>query len=146
MSDINVVLVKKNGNSNIQMFPATNDDRVAVTSDSSKLPSEITTLKDLINALGSLAFEDYVALNVSSEDNYGVVKITNADSEATDVVPSAKLVHDELGGKVSTTGNESIAGVKTFSDGIKVGTQNVSYDQLTDTITYGAPITPPSNP
>ena len=75
MSDINVVLFKKNGNSSDKLLPLTNDDRVNITADSEKIPEGINSLEDLINALGTLAFEDYVALNVSSENNYGLVKI-----------------------------------------------------------------------
>ncbi len=144
MSALNVVLYKKNGNSNSEMYPLTQDHRVGITSESANLPDNINTLEDLIDALGSLAFEDYVALNVSDDTHYGLVKIANADSEATDTVPTSKYLHDSLAGKVSTTGNETISGIKTFTDGIKVGSlESISYDSETDTINYGVPITPP---
>ena len=141
MPSMNVVLYKKQGNVISEMYPKNNDTRVEITSASQKLPDNITTLDELIDALGSLAFEDYVALNVSDETNYGLVKMSNADSEATDTVPTSKFVHDSLAGKVSKTGDETISGVKTFADGIKVGNSaTIVYDSVNDTITYGAPL------
>jgi hypothetical protein len=135
---LKVVLVKKNGNQTEEMYPATTDDKIVITSDSEKIPDNISSLEDLINALGSLAFEDYVALNVSDESNYGVVKISNTDSTATDTVPTSSYVHNELGGKVSTTGNQSISGVKSFTDGIQIAGQPLTYDADTDTIIIGS--------
>ena len=141
MPSMNVVLYKKQGSVNSKMYPQTNDTRVEITSASQKLPDNITTLDELIDALGSLAFEDYVALNVSDETNYGLVKMSNTDSEATDTVPTSKFVHDGFAGKVSKTGDETISGIKTFTDGIKVGNSaTIVYDSVNDTITYGAPL------
>jgi len=140
MSVLSVSLIKKNGDKSDVMYPATRDNRVTITSKSSKIPQSIKTLDDLIDALGNLAFEDYVALNISDETSYGLVKLTNTDSTATDTAPTAKLLHDSLANKVSTTGNETISGIKTFTDGIKVGSQNISYDSSTDTIIYGSVI------
>jgi hypothetical protein len=134
---IQAVLLKKTGNSTEQINLATTDNKITVTSDSSKLPANINTLEDLISALGSLAFEDYVALNVSDENNYGLVKISNTDSTNTDTVPSSSYIHTALSNKVGTTGNESIAGVKNFTNGIQIAGQNITYDSSTDTFTYG---------
>lgn len=141
MSNVNVVLHKKTGDSYDTLLPLTNDKRITITSSSSKIPENINSLEELIDALGSLAFEDYVALNVSDETSYGLVKLTNSDSEATDTAPTAKLLHDSMAAKVSMSGAETINGVKTFADGIKIGNTNtITYNASTDTVSYGAPI------
>lgn len=142
---LNVVLFKKDGNTITQINPASKDDRISITSDNAKLPSGITDLKDLINALGSLAFEDYVALNVSDETNYGLVKIASADSASDETVPTSGVVHSvkqTADNAVAKTGNENVSGVKNFTNGVQINGQNISYNQSTNVFTYGAPIVP----
>jgi hypothetical protein len=143
---LDVIIYKKNGNTRERLNPVTNDDRIDITSNSSKLPSGITTVKELIDALGSLAFEDYVALNVSDESNYGLVKISSADSSSDETVPTSAVVHavkTTAENKVSLTGAENVSGVKNFTSGISVAGQPVAYDASTQTFSYGDPILPP---
>ena len=134
-----VTVFRKTGNVNEELYPITTDDRVIVTSDNNKLPYGITSLADLIDSLGNLAFEDYVALNVSSETNYGLVKMSNTDSDATDTVPTSKYIHDNVvAPMVTTTGSQTISGVKTFSNGLNVGSSEITYDSANDKIIFGA--------
>lgn len=137
MSALNVTLYQKTGNINKTMYPATTDGRINITASSDKIPTGIDSLEDLINALGTLAFEDYVALNVSTEENYGLVRITNSDSTATNMVPTAKLLHDSMATKMSLAGSETVTGTKTFSNGLVLGNIPISYDSTSDTMTFG---------
>lgn len=55
--------------------------------------------------------------------SYGVVTEVGATGADTNL-PTEQAVREGLATKVSTTGNENIAGVKTFTDGISTGTNS----------------------
>lgn len=145
---IHSLIKHKNGNTIIPLYPTntSNDVQIDVTGNSN-IPSTqedpITTLDDLINSLGSLAFEDAVALKVGSDTEYGLVRMTDTLSNTgEDVVPTSAAVNTGLAGKVSNTGDETVAGVKTFSSTVVCNTTvqiagiKITRDALTETTTF----------
>lgn len=127
------------------------EDVIINGSDYTNVPNSVTNLDDLLTQLGELAFEDSVAMNVGNGDEYGLVKTSDATNESdlvleegesySDYVPTSRALFDtrdsintSLSNKVSTSGNETISGVKTFTDGIVIGNIKISYDSTTNTL------------
>ena len=144
---IHSLINHKSGNTVIPLYPTntSNDVQIDVTGNDNIPTSEnnpIETLDDLIMSLGSLAFEDAVALKVGSDTEYGLVRMTDSLSNTgEDVVPTSSAVNSGLAGKVSTTGDETVAGVKTFSDRVVCTTVDVagiriSRNAITETTTF----------
>jgi len=95
-----------------------------------------TQLQELLSNLGSLAFEDYVALNVATSSNYGIVRVVDTNANSSDSVPSSKALHDVAATKVGTTGNETVAGEKNFSSGLYTNNLKITRNATTNTTTF----------
>lgn len=139
MSIQHVQMSTLHNNSKTVMYPITSDSSVMIDEDI--VPSglsNIRNLNDLISQLGSLAFEDYVALNVGTDVNYGLVKITNSitNSQDQDVVPTVGAVYTAINNL--KTANEDITGVKNFVNGIQISGVPITYDSNTQTLSIGS--------
>lgn len=152
------ITMKSIDGSNVEvLYPETLPENVLITpSDYTNVPVSVNNLDDLLSQLGELAFEDSVAMNVGSGEEYGLVRTSNATQAsdltlgqgeaAEDFVPTSKALFDlrtslesqissiqtNTDGKMSLTGDETISGVKTFSDGIVIGGVRLTYDPVTD--------------
>ena len=139
MAIAHVQLSKMHNNNKTVLYPITKDSTVMI--DENVVPSgldNIETLNDLISQLGSLAFEDYVALNVGNSTNYGLVKITTAITNVSDpdIVPTVGAVYNAINSL--RTANEDISGVKNFTNGIKISGVPITYDSTTQTLSIGS--------
>jgi hypothetical protein len=114
------VVTNGNTTTTTEIKPTTDDKNVANTSSNSKIPQGINTLKDLLDNLGLLAFEDSINIPTASSSTYGVVKTSTVynDTSLTDFVPTSATLAAMNNTCVHLSGNESIAGIKTFEDGI----------------------------
>ena len=97
--------------------------------------STYNDLQTLLSNLGSLAFEDYVALNVASSSNYGIVRVQDVNTNSSDSVPSSKALYDTAATKVNNTGNEEIAGEKDFTAGLITGGLRITRNAATHVTT-----------
>ena len=146
-TEYHIRIRNKEGNDLDILYPqSTPQDVIIDYSNYTSVPSTVENLDDLLAQLGDLAFEDSVAMNVGTGSEYGLVRTSNATSSsglvlesgetAEDFVPTCKALFDVADSKVSTSGNETISGVKTFSDGIVIGNIRISYNENTHTLVY----------
>ena len=103
------------------------------------LTGDIDDQTDLVNALQAKQNTLVSGTNIKTINNQsllgsGNITITGAEAEWGSIIGTLSDQTDlqtALDGKVNTTGNESIAGVKTFTGSAKFGNVNVSGDGST---------------
>ena len=122
----NFHVVDRNGNTR-KLVTLHSDEDISISSDNQRLPSNVHTLKDVIDNLGSLAFADNIQMPVATTSAFGVVKLNNSttDTTATNTVATTAAlatVNSRITtidqGSIHTSGNETIYGLKSFEDGI----------------------------
>lgn len=126
-----------------EVYAQTDDKSIIITSANENIPDNIGTLEELEDELGALAFEDEIEIPVATTTQAGVTMLSNS---TTDTTPSAatkaatsKAVNDVNAGAVHNTGDENVAGVKTFTSGeISLGGLSMSYDSVTGELRIGA--------
>lgn len=129
--------IKPQGGNTHPMYFKSSDNDVVVTSSNENLPSGTVNLKDLVDVLGALAFEDDIELDKASTSTFGVVKLNNATNDTTEesLAATTKAVGTVNESAVHKTGDETIAGTKTFSGGsIVVGSIEIAYDSAHNTL------------
>ncbi|MCB2217983.1 MAG: hypothetical protein KQH59_18125 [Desulfobulbaceae bacterium] len=91
------------------------------------VPSE-KAVREAVDAVsGAMVYPDAGVPNSTGSawgTSYGVVTEVGATGADTNI-PTEQAVREGLATKVSTTGNENVGGVKTFTDGISTGTSSV---------------------
>lgn len=121
IADITMNYKDSNGNV-IPMYPKTKDTRIIVSSNNGNIPSGISTIGDLLDNLGSLAFENSISIPTATTSVAGVTtlsNVTNDTSAAAEVTAATtKAVSAVNASAVHLTGNEDISGLKNFADGI----------------------------
>ena len=120
---MNVILKQLDNNVAMVMHPATTTGNVTFTSEHQNIPSGIDDLDELIDNLGTLAFEDGITIPNAGTDTFGVVKLKAtynnvSDTESALSVAGATALNQSV---VHTTGNETISGMKNFQDGVIIG-------------------------
>ena len=103
--------------------------------DNTNIPVTVTNLQELANALGALAFLN--SIPDASTSSSGLVTLSNVTDDTTTETTAAttKAVSEVAAvanGAVQNTGDEDIEGVKTFSNGVMIGT-NTKITSETDT-------------
>lgn len=119
------------------MYFKTSDNDVNITSSNENLPDNTNSLRNLVDALGALAFADDIELDRASTSQLGVTQLSNTinDTAEEGLAATTKAVSTVNEGAVHTTGDESIAGTKTFSGGtIVVGSMELVYDADENTL------------
>jgi hypothetical protein len=142
---VQMIVTDESGNL-VKMLPVSVADDVQIDiSNNNKIPSTITNLQELANALGSLAFID--SIPASTTTTAGIVKLSNAtdDTTAESTAATTKAVSEVAtiaNGAVQIEGAEDVSGVKNFTNGIVVGshvtiesTKNTSTGDTTTTFT-----------
>lgn len=103
-----------------KVYPYTVADDVTFATNNENLPAGATTLEDILANLGTLAFQSSLNLPVASTSAAGVTILSHATNNVTDAAKSVSATSYALGmvnaGAVHTTGDESIGGVKTFTN------------------------------
>ena len=69
-----------------KLFPVSKAENILVNPIGNNVPDTAENMKDVIENLGTLAFEDSIDIPVASEDGYGLTKLSSVtnDEEATD--------------------------------------------------------------
>ena len=134
------------GNTDDTIYPVTEDSVVNLTSNNSKLPEGVENLRDIVDELGKLAFEDTVVIPAGTTTVPGVVELSNTTNDTTETTKAAtvKAVSEVNANAVHTSGDEIVAGTKNFTDGIiRIDGVQIEYDSTEDVLTIGvAPSTP----
>ena len=107
MAEYNVQINKKVGNTKDTLYPVTKDKNVKVTSTNASLPANVSTAKDLVDGLGSMAFSSGSNLVYTEESTD-----SNAISESV-----LSEVNDD---KVSTTTTWSSSKLKALFEQLGV--------------------------
>jgi hypothetical protein len=117
--NVNLKQVDSQGNAEI-MNPATTTENITFSSSHANIPAGIDDLDELIAELGALAFEDGITIPNAGTDTFGVVKLKPTYNDSTDTTSALSVAGATAlnAGVVHNTGDETIAGVKNFSDGI----------------------------
>lgn len=126
-----------------EVYTQTDDKSIIITSANENIPDNIGTLEELEDELGALAFEDEIEIPVATTTQAGVTMLSNATTDTTPAAATkaatSKAVNDVNAGAVHTTGDENVAGVKTFTSGeISLGGLSMSYDSVTGELRIGA--------
>ena len=125
------------GSNDVVLYPETSDDVVVITSSNQNLPSGVSSLKDIVDSLGALAFEDTVGTNVTTGTDYAIIRSTDSNNtNDSDIMASAKAVKSLNDVTVKTTTDQTVAGTKVFTDAINIGG-----DIVDGTVTGGVTMT-----
>lgn len=130
------------GNNDDILYPETNDESVQVESNNASLPTGINTVRDLIDNLGALAFEDSIEINAASITVPGLVQLSNETNDTTieNEAATVKAVSEVNGSAVHINGDEEVIGVKNFSSGtINMDGAAFNYDSATNILHIGVP-------
>lgn len=112
-----------------EVYPITMDEDVEVKP-VNKIPAEARVLSDVLKAMGSLAFKDSINIPSATTEAYGLTKLSNdINSDSVETAATAKAVSDVNKSAVKTAGEQTVSGMKTFSDGITVGNMKISYER-----------------
>ena len=122
-----------------EIYPITVDEDVEVTP-VNKVPSDAKNLSDVLKAMGALAFKDSINIPSATTEAYGLTKLSNdTNSDSTAAAATPKAVSDVNKSAVKTAGDQTVFGMKTFSDGITIGNMKVTYEKTAaddDVITF----------
>ena len=94
------------------------------------------TLQDVVDNLSDFAFKDTVPS--ASTTSSGVVQLSDdTNSEDSTLAATSKALSEVNKSAIHNSGDETIAGVKTFSDGVGLSgaTLTSTYDEVSDTRT-----------
>lgn len=123
-----------------KIYPQNEASDVQV-SPTEKMPAGVSTAKDVFDNMGSLAFKDSITIPESTVDGYGVVKLSNetnnTTAEAETTAATTKAVSTVSEESVKKNGDETINGIKTFENGLKVGGVSLVYSEAEKTLTIG---------
>lgn len=118
----NIRMHKKVGNDDLIMYPQTLDTNILVDTSNPSIPSSVNNIYDLVEGLGGLAFEDNLAVNVDTETEYAVLRITDDPTQSdSDLVASAAAVNAVNNSTVKLDTDQEVGGTKAFTDGINIG-------------------------
>lgn len=131
-------------------YPETGDNDVQITSNNANIPSGVSTLKDLVDNLGGLAFESTVGTNTTTGTSYSVLRATDSvNADDSNLLATSKAVSTINSSAVKTTSNQEVAGDKVFTDkvnvggalqsGVVIGGVNIEYDPNTDSVNFTTP-------
>jgi len=107
------------------LYAFNKDDTVLIDSNNPSLPSGTSVLSDIIDNLGTLAFQSSINLPIASTSQTGVVRLNNSVNDTgtgSDTTAATTLAVGTLNNSVvHNTTNETVGGVKSFTDGVDVG-------------------------
>ena len=113
----NIRMHKKVGNDDLIMYPQTLDTNILVDTSNPSIPSSVNNIYDLVEGLGGLAFEDNLAVNVDTETEYAVLRITDDPTQSdSDLVASAAAVNAVNNSTVKLDTDQEVGGHKPGTD------------------------------
>lgn len=129
-----------NNKNNVNVYHQNYDVDVKI-SPNAKIPNTISTLDDLIDELGDLAFEDNIDIPEADTTQAGVVQLSDAtNSNSSETAATSKAVYNVATSMVNKTSNEDVSGIKRFTNGIKIGDENgyvtITYDSATNSVIF----------
>lgn len=161
-SYMNIRIHQINGNDDVILYPQTLDTNILIDTSNPSIPSGTTSVQQLVDELGGLAFEDTLGTNIDTGTTYAALRTSDDPTKNdSDIVASSKAVTTVHNNAVHITDDESVAGVKAFGDGINIGGEvqvteeedphdssktievkevvggiNITYNESTDTVTF----------
>lgn len=134
---------RDNNGVNNNMYPNTKAANVSIATNNPALPTNSSTVEDVVAELGDLAFEDSIVIPDASTSTAGVVQLSNTtnDTATESTAATTKALGEVNRDTVHKSGEESINGLKTFNAPIVVnGDLKISstYDSTADvkTVTF----------
>ncbi len=161
-SYMNIRIHQLVGNDDVILYPQTLDTNILIDTSNPSIPSGTSSVQQLVDELGGLAFEDTLGTNIDTGTTYAALRTSDDPTKNdSDIVASSKAVSTVNNSVVHITNDESVNGVKAFGDGINIGGAvqvteeedpedssktievkqviggvNVNYDSATDTVTF----------
>lgn len=104
----------------INMLPVADAKDVIITTEGTEIPSSATSLQDVLDLLGKLAFKDEI--DEASLIKSGIVTLSNSitDTSVENKAATTKAVSLVNINAVHIVNDEDVNGVKTFKDGINI--------------------------
>lgn len=128
----NIQMYEVQGENKVPLNPITDAKNVKVTG-KDNLPIGTSNLEDVVGSLGALAFEDSIEIPEASTQAYGLALLSDDifdDPEtAQQTAATTKAVSQVSVESVKVSGDQTVTGVKSFTDGIVIGNAKLTYNE-----------------
>lgn len=129
---------KTNEGTEYNIYPISKAKNIQVDrTKNQNLPANAENVADVVENLGTLAFQDSLTLPPASTETYGLAKLSedttdesNTETAATTSAVSkvSSQVNTLNGEVVKNSGDQNVNGMKTFEDGIIIGSAKITSD------------------